>query len=95
MKRCSRATISEMAIYFQHRINHLLRTIPGGELKDYGDIMAKYDAALLGLPRRFVRRLQLPDHAVGLIGLPHALIRAAAVPVRRRAPSSCSRLLGR
>jgi hypothetical protein len=31
--------------------------------------MAKYDAALLGLPRRFVRRLQLPDHAVGLIGL--------------------------
>jgi len=22
----------------QHRINHLLRTIPGGELADYGDI---------------------------------------------------------
>ena len=56
----------------QHRINHLLRTIPGGELADYGDIMAKYDAALLGLPRRFVRRLQLPDHAAGLIGLPLA-----------------------
>ena len=41
-------------------------------VEDYSGIMAKFDSALLGLPRRFVRRLQLPDHAAGLIGLPLA-----------------------
>ena len=53
----------------QHRINHLLRTIAGGELSEFGDVMARYDDALLRLPRRIARRLQLPNHAVGLVGL--------------------------
>jgi len=56
----------------QHRINHLLRTIPGGELTDFGDIMARYDDALLRLPRRIAQRVQLPNHALGLAGLPLA-----------------------
>ena len=56
----------------QHRTDHLLADDSGGELADYGSIMAKYGTVLLGLPRRFVRRLQLPDHAAGLIGLPLA-----------------------
>jgi len=54
----------------QHRINHLLRMIPGGEVADYGDIMEAYDNALLDLPRGMVRRLSLPDHAAGLVSLP-------------------------
>ena len=53
----------------QHRINHLLRTISGGEFAEYGDIMTRYDDALLRLPRRIARRIQLPTHAVGLAGL--------------------------
>jgi len=54
----------------QHRINHLLRMIPGGEVADYGDIMEAYDNALLDLPRGMVRRLSLPDHAAALVSLP-------------------------
>ena len=45
----------------QHRISHLLRMIPGGEVADYGDIMEAYDNALLDLPKRMVRRRSLPD----------------------------------
>ena len=44
----------------QHRINHLLRMIPGGEVADHGDIMEAYDNALLDLPKGMVRTTRRP-----------------------------------
>ena len=53
----------------QHRVNHLWRMIPGGENSIFGDLMHKYDEALLSIPRRMTGRALLPDHALGLTGL--------------------------
>ena len=33
----------------QHRLNHLWRMIPGGEISIFGDLMLKYDEALLSI----------------------------------------------
>jgi len=33
----------------QHRVNHLWRMIPGGENSIFGDLMRKYDEALLSI----------------------------------------------
>jgi len=54
----------------QHRINHLLWMIPGGEVADYGGIREAYDNALLDLPKVLARRLSRPDHAAALVSLP-------------------------
>jgi len=35
----------------QHRVSHLWRMIPGGENSIFGDLMHKYDEALLSTPR--------------------------------------------
>ena len=53
----------------QHRVNHLWRMTPGGENSIFGDLMRKYDEALLSIPRRMTGRALLPDHALGLTGL--------------------------
>ena len=43
--------------------------IPGGENSIFGDLMRKYDEALLSIPRHMTGRALLPDHALGLTGL--------------------------
>ena len=56
----------------QHRLNPLWRMILGDEISIFGDLMLKYDEALLGIPRRMTGRALLPDHAARLTGLPLA-----------------------
>jgi hypothetical protein len=42
-----------------HRINHLLRNIPGGELDLFGAIELRYDDALLLVPQRICHQISL------------------------------------
>jgi hypothetical protein len=53
-----------------HRITHLLRTIPGGELDMYGPLAAAYDAAVLAVPARICRRVSLPQTAARIAQQP-------------------------
>lgn len=53
-----------------HRINHLLRNIPGGELEHYGHLAAVYDDMVMMIPRRFCRMPVLPEIARRIAALP-------------------------
>ena len=44
-----------------HRVTHLLRNIPGGELETYGPLGARYDAAVLAVPARICKQPSLPE----------------------------------
>ena len=51
----------------QHRLNHLWRGIPGGELSLHHGLMTDYVELLLSIPRR--KALALPSAATFLVGL--------------------------
>jgi hypothetical protein len=53
-----------------HRINHLLRNIPGGERLLFQDVMVQYDAAVLAVPRRLARLGEMPPLQHKLSSLP-------------------------
>ena len=53
-----------------HRITHLLRTIPGGELDMYGPLAAAYDAAVLAVPARICKNVSLPQTAARIAQQP-------------------------
>ena len=44
-----------------HRINHLLRNIPGGELSLFGEMAATYDSSVISVARRIAASPSLPD----------------------------------
>jgi hypothetical protein len=48
-----------------HRVNHLMRNIPGGEIAIFGHIAAKYDEAVLSVVRRISALSSLPDTLLG------------------------------
>ena len=56
-----------------HRINHLLRNIPGGDRFLYQDIMIRYDTAVIDAARRVARQTMLPLLAQRLASLPARL----------------------
>ena len=56
-----------------HRINHLLRNIPGGEIPLFGPVAAIYDNAILDVPRRLAGRSSIPSLAMTLASLPGRL----------------------
>jgi hypothetical protein len=56
-----------------HRINHLLRNIPGGEIPLFGPVAAIYDNAILDVPRRLAGRPSIPSFAMALASLPGRL----------------------
>lgn len=53
-----------------HRINHLLRNIPGGELSIFAEVAAKYDASVLATVRRITRQPEIPSLARRITQLP-------------------------
>ena len=53
-----------------HRINHLLRCIPGGEFDLYGVLGERYDSAILSVVRRITRCRELPELARCIAQLP-------------------------
>jgi hypothetical protein len=53
-----------------HRINHLLRNIPGGERGLFQDVMVQYDRAVIDAARRLARLPMLPLLAQRLASLP-------------------------
>ena len=56
-----------------HRINHLLRNIPGGETDLFGALSQRYDDALLLIPKRISRQISLSPLARLLCALPQNL----------------------
>jgi hypothetical protein len=52
-----------------HRINHLLRNVPGGE-SFFGEVAARYDACVLSVVRRICSFPLLPDVARRIAHLP-------------------------
>ena len=52
----------------QHRINHMLRNVPGAELL-YNDSQVTYDSKLLSVPLRIARRTAFPEIQRALCGL--------------------------
>ena len=54
----------------QHRLNHLLRNIPGGDLHVFGDLRTKYDEDLLSVVRRLTGLPQLSSLSRQLAALP-------------------------
>ena len=55
-----------------HRINHLLRNIPGGE-SAFDDVAARYDACVLSVVRRVCSSPLLPDTARRIAHLPTSM----------------------
>ena len=53
-----------------HRVTHLLRNIPGGELDSFGPLGAAYDAAILAVPARISQQLSLPQLQAGIAQQP-------------------------
>jgi len=53
-----------------HKINHLLRNIPGGELDLFGPLSVAYDAAVLCVPTRATGRTFLPERSRRIAQLP-------------------------
>jgi len=53
-----------------HRINHLLRCIPGGEIELFGVLGQRYDSAILSVLRRITRCEELPELARRIAQLP-------------------------
>ena len=53
-----------------HRVTHLLRNIPGGELELFGPLGAAYDAAVLAVPARICQQLSLPELQAGIAQQP-------------------------
>ena len=56
-----------------HRINHLLRNIPGGDRFLYQEPMVRYDTAVIDVARRVARQTMLPLLAQQLASLPTRL----------------------
>ena len=56
-----------------HRVNHLLRSIYGGDRFVYGDVARTYDDAILAVPRRLAGVIELPLLAQLLMSLPQNL----------------------
>lgn len=55
-----------------HRINHLLRNIPGGEVDLFGDLATRYDNALLLVPQRICHQVSFGPLPRLLCSLPQA-----------------------
>jgi len=55
-----------------HRINHLLRNIPGGEIDLFGDLAFRYDNALLLVPNRICHQISFEALPRLLCSLPQA-----------------------
>jgi hypothetical protein len=54
----------------QHRVNHLLRNVPGGEVDLFKKIAAKYDSSILNTVNWITRRPSLPKLAHQIATLP-------------------------
>ena len=54
----------------QHRINHLLRNIPGGEMNIFSEVAAEYDSSILSTVNRITRYPSLPSLAHQIATLP-------------------------
>ena len=54
-----------------HRVTHLLRNIPGGELEPFGPLGTVYDAAVKAVPARICLQLSaaLPEGGTRLFGV--------------------------
>ena len=71
-----------------HRVNHLLRNIPGGEVSLFGDIAASYDSSVLSVIHRVAGTPTLPISPGAFVNYPLAkVVWVYALGVA--APNSC------
>ena len=54
----------------QHRINHLLRNVPGGDLSIFWILRTRYDEEILGVVRRLAGLHELPTLSRQIAALP-------------------------
>jgi len=57
----------------QQRMNYIFRCVPSGDVSFWGELMSRYDNALMTVPQRVCHHVKLSARAVSIAHLPQDL----------------------